>query len=237
MGKYLETVYFTEEYGENDYPQKLCNYIYSRIYRKYVTKNRSQKLRLLDIGSGKGNHLVGFSRCGIEAYGLDTRDECIDILKTFDIRKCNIEKDRFPFEDNFFDFAFSKSVLEHVMNTDNFLRETLRVLKPGGIAILLTPDWRSEVKFFWDEYTHVKPFTRRGLQSALKINGFSEVKCECFLQLPFVWKYPYLKFIPWLISLLPDALKYKDEEEIQSRKLVRFSKEIMLIAIGVKEFK
>lgn len=64
MGKYLETIYFTEEYGKNDYPQKLCNYIYSRFYKEYVTKNRSKKLRLLDMGSGKGNHLVGFRDVG-----------------------------------------------------------------------------------------------------------------------------------------------------------------------------
>lgn len=166
---------------------------------------------------------------------MDTRDESVDILKNFDIRKSDIEKDRFPFKDNFFDFVFSKSVLEHVRNTDNFLRETLRVLRPSGIAVLLTPDWKSEVKFFGDEYTHVKPFTRKGLQNALKINGFSKVKSDYFLQLPFIWKYPYLKFIPRIISFLPDVLKYKDKEETQSRKLIRFSKEIMLIAVGVKE--
>lgn len=235
MGSYLETIYFTEEYGKKKYPQKLCNHIYNRFFKKYAEASGSNKLRLLDIGSGKGNHLVGFSRCGIESYGLDKRDECVSILEDFNIRECNIEKDKFSFENNFFDFIFSKSVLEHVNNTDNFLKESLRVLKPEGIAVMITPDWKSQLDFFWDDYTHVKAFTRKSLQNAMKINGFSEVRCEYFLQLPFLWRHPYLKFVTSIVSLLPDSLKWKDKEESQARKLIRFSKEKMLLAVGVKK--
>ena len=235
MPTYLETIYFIEEYGENKYPQKLCNYIYERYFKDYISKNNIKNPRLLDIGSGKGNHLVGFSRLGIEVYGLDKRDECVQILKDFDIRECDIEKDKFPFEDNFFDFVFSKSVLEHVENTGNLLSESLRLLKPGGIAVNLTPDLKSQLKFFWDDYTHVKAFTRKSLQNAMKINGFSNVECSYFLQLPFIWKCPFLKFITRIIGLLPDSLKWKDKEESQPRKLIRFSKEEMLLAVGAKE--
>lgn len=234
MGNYLKTIYFTEEYGEHDYPQKLCSYIYKKHFKDYISKNNIRNPRLLDIGSGKGNHLVGFLRLGIESYGLDKRKECVDILDKFKICECDIEKEKFPFEDNFFDFVFSKSVLEHVSNTDNFLAESLRILKPGGVSVILTPDWKSQMKFFWDDYTHVKAFTRKSLQNAMKINGFSNVECNYFLQLPFIWKYPFLKFITRIISLLPDSLKWKDKEESQPRKLIRFSKEEMLLAVGEK---
>ena len=95
MPNYLETIYFTEEYDENKYPQKLCNHIYQRYFKDYNGKAP----KLLDIGSGKGNHLVGFSRLGIESYGIDKRNECLQVLKNFDIRECDIEKDKFPFEE------------------------------------------------------------------------------------------------------------------------------------------
>ena len=114
------------------------------------------------------------------------------------------------------------------------ISELIRVLKPGGIAVIMTPDWKSQLNFFWDDYTHVKAFTRKSLQNALKINGFSNVSCEYFLQLPFVWKYPYLKFITKIISILPDTLKWTDKEESKPKKLIRFSKEGMLLAIGFK---
>ncbi|MFA7707424.1 MAG: class I SAM-dependent methyltransferase [Candidatus Pacearchaeota archaeon] len=235
MGNYLETIYFTKEYGKQDYPQKLCNYIYERFFKKYAKKNKNQKLKLLDIGSGKGNHLVGFSRCGIESFGIDKRKECIEALNKFVIKECDIEKERLPFKDNTFDFVFSKSVLEHVVNTDNFLKETLRVLKPGGIAVMMTPCWRSQRAFFWDDYTHVKAFTRKSLQNAMKMNDFSNVNCECFLQLPFVWKYPHLEFLTYPFRLIPDRFKWRDKEESNPRKLIRFSKEKMLLAVGMKK--
>lgn len=235
MPNYLETIYFAEEYDESKYPQKLCSFVFDNYFKNYLAENNVNKGKVLDIGSGKGNHLVGFSRKGLEAFGLDKRKECLEVLENFDIRECDIEKDRFPFEDDYFDFVFSKSVLEHVENTDNFLQETLRVLKPGGIAVMMTPDWKSQLKFFWDDYTHVKAFTRKSLQNAMKINGFSRVECDYFLQLPFVWKYPFFKVVARIISFLPDSLKWKDKEESRPRKLVRFSKEKMLLVSGVKK--
>ncbi|MFH1616597.1 MAG: methyltransferase domain-containing protein [Planctomycetota bacterium] len=190
--------------------------------------------RLLDVGSGKGNHLVAFKRCNYEVAGLDKRSECVEILKDFTIKECDIEHEGFPYEGNYFDWVFSKSVLEHVTNTDNMIREILRVLRPGGRAVLMTPAWESQYKFFWDDYTHVKAFTRKSLQNALKINGYVNVKVSFFMQLPFIWKHPCLVFIPKLISLLPDSLKWKDREQSEANKLIRFSKELMLLAAAEK---
>ena len=42
MPNYLETIYFTEEYGKFDYPQKLCNYIYKKYFKGYVAKNKKE---------------------------------------------------------------------------------------------------------------------------------------------------------------------------------------------------
>lgn len=232
MSNYLETIYFRDEYSEKAYPQRLCKHIVERYYSK---NGNVEEKKLLDIGSGKGNHLVGFSRCGLKVYGIDKRNECVKILKEVDIRECDIEKDRFPYEANYFDFVFSKSVLEHVWNADNFLSESLRILKPGGIAVFMTPDWRSQCKFFWDDYTHVKAFTRKSLQDAMLINGFENVVCSYFLQLPIVWKYPMMEYITRFVAFLPDSLKWKDKEEKHFRRFIRFSKEKMLLAVGNKK--
>ena len=232
---YLKTIYFTDEYSENDYPQKLCNYIFNKEFKQHIENSNIKKTKLLDIGSGKGAQLVGFSRKGIECYGIDKRDECVNILNNFEIKECDLEKEPLPYESNTFDFAFSKSVLEHVYNSDNFISETLRVLKPGGIAVMLTPDWTSQMKYFWDDYTHVKPFTRKSLQNAFKILGFKDVTCEYFFQLPLLWKYPFLLPLIKIISIVPDSWKWKDFEESNPRKLIRFSKEEMLYVVGKKE--
>lgn len=226
MSNYLETIYFRNEIGEQDHPQKLCNYL--------IKNYKLQEGSLLDVGSGKGNHLLGFNRCGLDVWGLDCKPECVEALENFDIRYCDIEKDSFPFEDNSFDIVFSKSVIEHVSNADHLFEEIYRVLKKSGIAIIMTPDWNTQCHYFWDDYTHVKAWTRKSLQNIMRIKDFKKVECKLFRQLPILWKYPKLKFIFDLISLLPNSLKWKDKNEEIHRPLIRFSKEKMLLAIGVK---
>lgn len=231
MSNYLETIYFRSETRETDYPQRLCDHV---VQTWFSADGGPQGKRLLDIGSGKGNHLIGFARNGIEPAGIDKRPECIGALADFDIRACDIESEAFPYQNSTFDFVFSKSVIEHVVNTDNFLSEALRVLRPGGVAVIMTPDWRSQMNYFWDDYTHVKPFTRKSLQNAMLINGFDDVHCSHFLQMPVVWKHPWVEPLTRVVALLPDALRWKDREEREFRRVVRFSKEKMLVSVGRK---
>lgn len=231
MSGYLDTIYFREEYGENDYPQLLCNHI-AEGYFSRIGNVRGKTV--LDIGSGKGNHLVGFSRHGMMAVGVDKQDECVNVLEGFEIKQCNLEEEALPWANDSFDYVYSKSVLEHVFNTTNFIKESLRVLKPGGMAVLMTPDWRSQRDFFWDDYTHVKAFTRKGLQNACVINGFEAVDCSYFYQLPIVWEKPWLKHVLPLFNLVPDKFKWRDKEESDFRTFIRFAKEKMLLCMAQK---
>ncbi|HJY98748.1 MAG TPA: class I SAM-dependent methyltransferase [Patescibacteria group bacterium] len=233
MPNYKDVVYFTDEFGWDNYPQKLCNYLHELYFKKYTRK--AKKPKLLDLGSGKGNHLVGFKRLGISTYGLDKRREFLKVPGNIPVRYCNFESDRFPFKTAYFDFIFSKSVIEHVSDIEKMMKESYRVLKPGGIIVIMTPDWSSHFKYFYDDYTHKTPLTRKGLQNVLRLFGFDVITAEYFYQLPFVWKHPWLKVIPQAISLLPDWLKWRDEAEHNPRKIIRFSKEKMLIAVGVKQ--
>ncbi len=231
MPNYLETIYFRDEFKETDYPQKLCNY----IFEKYFKNNKSGN-KLLDIGSGKGNHLVGFSRKGLDVFGIDKRKECLEAVdKTFEIKECDLEKDAIPYESNTFDFIFSKSVIEHVRNADNFVSESNRVLKPGGIAIHMTPDWGTQYKTFWDDYTHVQAWTRKSLQNCMKMHDFDNVNCFLFRQLPILWEYPFLSFLSDIVSILPERFKWKDKNEEVFNTFIRFSKEKMLIGYGKKK--
>lgn len=233
MTNYLETHYMRNEYNETAYPQRLCDFIVNRYIQPHFGSVTEAKI--LDIGSGKGNHLVGFARRGLTALGLDKRRESINALRDFDIRECDLERDPFPFESESLDIVFSKSVIEHVENADNFLTETKRVLRPGGLAILMTPDWNTQSHMFWDDYTHVKPWTRKGLQNALKIHGFEQVECILFRQLPLIWKYAVLDVVADVIALVPESWKWKDREESMFREWIRFSKEKMLLATAVKK--
>ncbi len=46
-----------------------------------------------------------------------------------------------PFEDASFDAVFSHALLEHLKDPPRAMQEFLRVLRPGGVAGVCTPDW------------------------------------------------------------------------------------------------
>lgn len=234
MGNYLETIYFRDEQGEDDYPQQLCDHLIKicKLDQHVHLDLRCPVATLLDVGSGKGNQLVAFARRGLKTIGLDNRSECLEAADA--VHVCDLEQQAFPIEDNSIDIVFSKSVIEHVRNADNILKESYRVLKSSGIIILMTPDWDSQHEIFWDDYTHVKPWTRKGLQDALCMHNFRKVKSTLFRQLPILWRHPWLEPICDLVSLLPHSWKWEDKEEKHFRTFIRFSKEKMILAVGKK---
>lgn len=52
----------------------------------------------------------------------------------------HVPEDRFPFEDNQYDCIVSIDVLEHLEDDQTFLQEVLRVVRPGGSAVVTVPN-------------------------------------------------------------------------------------------------
>lgn len=212
--EYLSAFYYQKKTG---YPFKLCEHILKRL-------NFPQG-KLLDVGCGTEEHMEAFRDLGLEVWGVDNIKHESDTVKM-----CDLSKDKIPFSSNYFDVVFTKSCLEHLKPVENSLKEIKRVLKKSGVVIIMVPDWRSQYRNYYDGYDHVTPFTIRGLRDLMNHIGFRNVTCEYFYQLPFVWDSDIAKVIPKVVSLLPDKLKWKDE--YNHRKLIRFSKEKMLLGVG-----
>lgn len=92
-----------------------------------------------------------------------------------DIDECNLEVQPFPVEESSQDIAVCLALIEHLQDPGHFLAETLRVLKPGGLLWLSTPDIEACGTKFWNDPTHVHPYTRASLRMLLRINGFTDV--------------------------------------------------------------
>jgi len=101
-----------------------------------------QATNLLDLGCGDGSFsreigkVVGATRI----VGIDVeapRNKYIEFLR-FDLNNKGI-----PLADNSFDLITAIEVIEHLIYPDNMLRETWRLLKPGGYFVISTPNLAS----------------------------------------------------------------------------------------------
>ena len=221
MRGYIDVIYDEKIRPHTKYPLQLCKYLFSRFKMKRGDK-------LLDVGCGRGDFLKGFKDLELDVCGLDTEKSHSQILKDIEVGYANIENEFFPFESRIFDVVFSKSVIEHLFNPENFMRECYRILKPGGRIIIMTPDWISQMKTFFDDYTHRQPYTVTAVKDFLNIFGFKEVSSEVFYQLPILWKYPLLKILSSILRLfVPVTTKSRI-------KFVRWSVELMILGAGTK---
>jgi SAM-dependent methyltransferase len=93
--------------------------------------------------------------------------------KGLDYSDVNFEKDVFPIDNNSVDFAVSLAVIEHLNDPDLFVSEIFRCLKPGGVIFLSTPNFQYDFKNFYNDPTHVRPYTPISLEKLLNLYGFS----------------------------------------------------------------
>lgn len=90
----------------------------------------------------------------------------------YDIDTLNLLTDRIPLESNSTDVVLCYSVIEHLSDPSNLLAEAHRVLKDDGVFIVETPNWQFSKNDFFDDYTHVKPYSIKSLKSILNDFGF-----------------------------------------------------------------
>lgn len=128
--------------------------------------------RVLDIGCGEGEFLR-LNPFNIQIEGLDISKEMVNKLKkeNFKVNVGDINK-KLNYADSSFDGIACFHVLEHLSNPPNTIKELKRILKNGGVLMISVPS----LKYFYDDYTHVKYFSKKALYRVLKDNNFERIK-------------------------------------------------------------
>tara|TARA_B110000259_G_scaffold188185_1_gene245464 strand:- start:3373 stop:4032 length:660 start_codon:yes stop_codon:yes gene_type:complete len=131
-------------------------------------------------------------------------------VKGYDIDTVNFETDKLPELNDSVDIIFCNSVIEHVSDISNFFSEIYRVLKKDGILILITPNFSYDYKNFYDDPTHINPFTVTKLHEVLKLFKFNNTRIVPWVvkKSPIFWKIPFKFFICRYLLLASNDTKF-----------------------------
>jgi len=109
--------------------------------------------RTLVVGCGSGAELGALAQGGGDPYGIDPVHDAVQLSRdrlvlsgvtetdaTSHVKQAGAEK--IPWDSDFFDFVICHTVLEHVQDVPQSLKEMIRVTRRGGKVFLCLPDYR-----------------------------------------------------------------------------------------------
>ena len=137
--------------------------------------------RLLEVGFGEGygSEIV---RTWVREYvGVEVEDDAVaHAVERYPRQGSTFlayDGETLPFDDSSFDLVISFQVLEHVREPDRFLREARRVVRDGGVVLVVTPNRNHRLadgERPWNRY-HVREFSPSELEAAMR-RSFAEVE-------------------------------------------------------------
>lgn len=124
------------------------NYLHNHAKRYkhdiQLIKQNYQTGKILELGSAPFHITYILKEMNFPLTGVDISPERFSNFikeQKLDIKKCNIDNEKLPFEDNSFHLILFNEIFEHLrINPIAALREINRVLHPDGILILTTPN-------------------------------------------------------------------------------------------------
>jgi 2-polyprenyl-3-methyl-5-hydroxy-6-metoxy-1,4-benzoquinol methylase len=193
--KHLAAAFTSEELGRlysNFYPRSTFDldsfrpYQETRGFRSWLNGERAsafrsvpRNVRVLDIGCGFGETLAYHSARGCEAYGVEADENILRVGERFGLNVRAGLFDPADYDKGTFDYVTLDQVIEHVADPRKFLQGVATVLKPGGVAIVSTPNARGYGARLlgrrwinWHVPYHLQHFSRRSLEKLATTSGF-----------------------------------------------------------------
>jgi ubiquinone/menaquinone biosynthesis C-methylase UbiE len=155
----------------------------NRSYKRYLIRYLEELPReahVLDIGCGTGKTiaLIRSLRPDIRIAGMDIEDTSTLLPQDISFVQGRVEDLATLYPLDSFDSVLCQHVIEHLVTPMEMLLGIRAILKPGGTVFMETPNWtRLFVPFshlwFWNDYTHVHPFSKMAFTRMFSENGFS----------------------------------------------------------------
>ena len=153
----------------------------------YKTISPSCHGRILEIGSGIGNISRFFINDNREIVLSDLRDNYCDILKNkFQNEVVKIDLVDPDFENKYaqllgtFDTVFALNVVEHIEDDVQAIANCKKLLKEGGVLIILVPAYQALFNNFDVELEHFRRYTQSSLKKIIAANQLTIEKTFSF---------------------------------------------------------
>ena len=172
LGSYYEFEdYISHTDGKRTLFEKMYHFIKRKAIRdkvKLINSYQPLKGKILDIGAGTGDFLLGCKNQNWDILGIEPNDKAKGIAVGKGIKFGDtIEK----LESNSFDVITMWHVLEHVPDVEHQVAELKRLLKPSGTIIIAVPNFKSyDAKYykeFWAAYDvprHLWHFSKTAIE-------------------------------------------------------------------------
>jgi len=206
-----------------------------------LLKNIAGK-KVLNVGCGNGKFLNKEFLIKNTVTGIDVSLNALEEARGYYHIPLHADLESgIPVKDEDMDVVIASEVIEHIVDTDFFLCEVNRILKPEGVLILTTPNVNTPLSFMMMllldmppyrsaryRAPHVRDFTKRTLRLAIENNGF-EIKnyygTALFIPLLGYFMSRLCNFFPRLGSeLVVKAIKVKGVEYRKSNFSLLLSK-------------
>lgn len=190
--------------------------------------------RHLDVGAGRGELIkLVRERFQVESAACDYTDQLMK-LPGQRVEIANLNSEPLPYAANSFDLLTATEVIEHLEHFREAVREFYRVLEPGGLCVLTTPNilnLNSRLRFVWFGYWnlfgplpvkhsalystggHINPVSYFYIAHALMDAGFEQVdwtvdKSQRSAIAKLIFWYPLIRFFGAL-AYRREVVRYK----------------------------
>jgi len=135
--------------------------------------------RILEVGCGGGAFLAFLESKGHTAVGVDLLDEAVRVARDAVSASEVLQADagHLPFGDSSFDRLVTHHLVEHLDDLPGALVEWRRVLAPGGIIAICTPNRLYESPHIFEDPGHVKIYDRAELAEVVDLAGYAVDEC------------------------------------------------------------
>ena len=140
------------------------------LHRRYGSPDR-----VLDTAGGLGEFIANVPAA--DRWAVDLVDHGLSAIPDVTVRIASFFDADIP--DNYFDLVFISNLLEHLATPDEvaqFLARARSVLRPGGVVVIMGPNFKYTAKDYFDCADHILPLTQIAVAEHLYAAEFEVVE-------------------------------------------------------------